>query len=261
MIERARKRTRYPFVLLLPLAAAGCTAFVPPEEDPVLIRLSEIDRRLQALERRVENQNLVELNRDVAELQQQTDELRGQTETLGYNAEDTAVRQRALYADLDSRIQALEGSVSSLRGNALETGQLAAGQLPVPGGSDRDNYQAAFELVKDERYDLAVKAFREFLVRFPDSELAENAQYWLAESHYAAKDYQQALRDFELVLTNYPSSRKVPDALLKMGYCNYNLKRWDSARQTLTQVQSDYPETTAARLAVEYLRRMEADGV
>jgi len=243
------------------LGVSGCTTLLPPEEDPVLIRLAEIERRLQSLERKVDNQNLVQLSQDVNALERQTDELRGQTETLSYNAEETAARQRALYADLDSRIQVLESSVGAMRGGVLETGQLAAGQLPVPGGSDRDNYQAAFELVKEERYDLAVKAFREFLVRFPDSELADNAQYWLGESHYAAKNYQQALKDFAVVLTEFPRSRKVPDALLKMGYCNYNLKRWDEARRTLTRVQSDYPETTAARLAGEYLKRMEADGV
>lgn len=243
------------------LGASGCTTMLPPEEDPVLIRLAEIDRRLQALERKVDSQNLVQLTQDMNALERQSDELRGQAETLAYNAEETANRQRALYADLDTRIQALESRVGALRGGVLETGQLPPGQLPVPGGSDRDNYQAAFELVKEERYDLAVKAFREFLASFPDSELADNAQYWLGESHYAAKNYQQALQDFGLVLSQHPSSRKVPDALLKMGYCNYNLKRWDEARQTLTRVQSDYPETTAARLAGEYLKRMEADGV
>ena len=74
-------------------------------------------------------------------------------------------------------------------------------------------------------------------------------------------DAQSALLDFEVVINDYPRSRKVPDALLKMGYCNYSLKRWEAARVTLTRVQADYPETTAARLAGQYLQRMEAEGV
>jgi len=49
--------------------------------------------------------------------------------------------------------------------------------------------------------------------------------------------------------------------LLKMGFCNYNLKRWDAARVALKRVQADYPETTAARLAGQYLTRMESEGV
>ena len=96
---------------------------------------------------------------------------------------------------------------------------------------------------------------------FPDSELAGNAQYWLAESRYAANQFDKALRSFEVVVKQYPLSRKVPDALLKIGYCNYSLKRWDAARVSLTKVQADYPETTAARLAGQYLKRMATEGV
>ena len=143
----------------------------------------------------------------------------------------------------------------------LDGGTLPPGQLPVPGGSDRDNYQAAFELLKEERYDIAARSFREFLEAFPNSELVGNAQYWLAESRYASNDFEQALHDFQVVIDDHPRSSKVPDALLKMGLCNYNLKRWDAARVTLTRVQREYAETTAARLAGQYLSRMESEGV
>ncbi len=223
-----------------------------------MIRLAELERRLEAIERIVDNQGLVQLSQQVDALERRTDQLQGQAETLQHDSEGTADRQRQLYADLDSRIQELEARGGS---SVLESGTLPPGQLPVPGGSDRDNYQVAFELLKQERYDLAAASFNEFLVAFPNSELADNAQYWLAESYYASDKFEQALRDFEVVITKYPRSRKVPDALLKMGYCNYSLKKWDAARVTLSRVQADYPETTAARLAGQYLRRMESEGV
>ena len=143
----------------------------------------------------------------------------------------------------------------------LEGGSLSPGQLPVPGGSDRDNYQAAFELLKDQRYEPAGMAFEQFLKSFPDSELADNAQYWLAESHYVTQAFDKALSEFELVISRYANSRKVPDALLKMGYCNYELQQWDAARSALRRVQQEFPETTAARLAGQRLERMEEEGV
>jgi len=223
-----------------------------------MVRLAELERRLDAIERIVNNQGLVQLTQQVDALERRADQLQGQAETLQHDAEDTAVRQRQLYADLDSRIQDLEARGGS---NVLESGTLQPGQLPVPGGSDRDNYQVAFELLKQERYDLAAASFKQFLVAFPNSELADNAQYWLAESYYASDKFEQALQDFEVVITKYPRSRKVPDALLKMGYCNYSLKQWDAARVTLSRVQADYPETTAARLAGQYLQRMKSEGV
>lgn len=242
---------------------SGCTLLQPPpSEDPVLIKLNQLERRLENIERIVDNQSLVQLTQQVAALERRTDQLQGEAETLGYDAEETADRQRVLYADLDARIQALESSLQARgAGNVLDGGTLPPGQLPIPEGSDRDNYQVALELLREERYDMAAKAFQQFLVEFPGSDLADNAQYWLAESYYASDRFEQALADFEVVISRYPQSRKVPDALLKMGYCNYSLKRWEAARVTLTRVQAEYPETTAARLAGQYLQRMDSEGV
>jgi tol-pal system protein YbgF len=227
-----------------------------------MIRLADMERRLETIERVMDNQSLVQLSQQVSALERRADALQGSAETLQYNSEDTAERQRQLYADLDSRIQDLERRLQAHGGNSvLDGGTLPPGQLPVPGGSDRDNYQVAFELLKEERYDMAAVAFKQFLLEFSDSELVDNAQYWLAESYYASDNFEQALRDFQVVIDEHPRSSKVPDALLKMGFCNYNLKRWDAARVTLTRVQADYPETTAARLAGQYLNRMQSEGV
>ena len=96
----------------------------------------------------------------------------------------------------------------------------------MPQGDDRANYQAAFDLLKDGKYPEAISGFKQFLTTFPNSALADNAQYWLGEAHYVTKQYPDALRAFRTVLEKYPDSRKMPDALLKIGYCNYELKNW-----------------------------------
>jgi tol-pal system protein YbgF len=240
----------------------GCELLEPPGEDPVLVKLVELERRLDAMERVVRNQSLAGMTQEVAALERQNDEIRGRMEELSHDSATTAERQRQLYLDLDARIQALETALQS-RGaqNVLEGGTLSPGQLPLPSGSDRDNYQVAFELLKEQRYEPAAMAFEQFLVSFPDSELADNAQYWLAESHYVTKKFAQALGEFEIVIEKFPRSRKVPDALLKMGYCSYELKRWNAARASLKRVQAEYPETTASRLAGQRLQRMDEEGV
>lgn len=246
---------------LMAVLASACT-LTPPGEDPVLIKLDNLERRLEALERVLANGSLVDLTLQMDELERRTAELQGRAERLEYDAEGNAERQRVLYADLDDRIQGLESSlqraVSAV--NVLDGGQLAPGELPVPGGSDRDNYQAAFELLKEQRYEQAAMAFRQFLITYPESQLADNAQYWLAESYYVTDDFSEALGQFSVVINRHPRSRKVPDALLKMGYCNYELERWDDARTALTRVQKDFSDTTAARLAEQRLKRMTDEG-
>ena len=248
-------------VAILPFLAVGC-AMTPQADDPVLVKLNELERRLSAIERMLASGSIIDLTVQTDELQQRTRESRGRIETLEHDATGAVERQRELYADLDMRIQNLErlslGSTGRL--SVLDGGSLAPGQLPVPGGSDRDNYQAAFELLKEQRYEPAAMAFQQFLVSYPDSQLADNAQYWLAESYYVTQQYDLALDEFEKVINNYATSRKVPDALLKVGYCNYELERWNAARRALARVQADYPDTTAARLAEQRLKRMDNDG-
>jgi tol-pal system protein YbgF len=240
------------------LLTAGC-AVTPPAEDPVLIQLEELDRRLGAIERILANGSLIELTMQVDDLQRQNAELQGRTESLEHSAESTASRQRDLYVDVDDRIQSLERSLQNQPAavNVLDGGALLPGQLPVPGGSDRDNYQAAFELLKEQRYEPAALAFQQFLISYPDSQLADNAQYWLAESYYVTDQFENALKEFQVVINKHPRSRKVPDALLKIGYSNYELERYDAARTSLGMVQSEYPDTTAARLAEQRLKRMD----
>lgn len=248
-------------LILAAALAAGCVA-TPPAEDPVLIKMEEIEQRLAALERVLANGSLVDLTVQMDNVQRETAQMRGRTETLEYEAETTASRQRDLYVDLDERVRTLEEQLKGERSpvNVMDGGSLSPGQLPVPGGTDRDNYQAAFELLKEQRYDDAAMGFQQFLVSFPDSQLADNAQYWLAESYYVTDKFEEALTEFQVVINQHPESRKVPDALLKMGYCNYELERWNDARASLTRVQSEYSDTTAARLAQQRLGRMDEEG-
>ena len=251
--------TRKILLILAPLALSAC-ATPNPAEDPLVVKQRELERRLEAVERILASGSLVDLAVQVDNLERQVANIQGRTETLQYEAEESNSRQRDLYQDLDQRIQNLEQGLRTAGSSVLEGGSLAPGQLPVPGGSDRDNYQAAFELLKAQRYDDAANAFNQFLSNYPESQLAENAQYWLAETYYVTDDFDQALGEFEAVIEQYPRSRKVPDALLKIGYANYELQRWDQARTALTRVQREFGDTTAARLAEQRLRRMDDEG-
>lgn len=256
---RVYQLTRMLLLAIVPfLIVSGC-ALQNPQEDPVVVKLNDLERRLAAVERILASGGLVDMAVQVDNLQRTAAELQGRTETLEYESEETAERQRDLYQDLDQRMQNLEQRLRS-GGGAAGSGSLAAGQLPVPGGSDRDNYQAAFEMLKEQRYDDAATAFHQFLSTYPDSQLADNAQYWLAESYYVTEQFDDALSQFTAVIDQHPRSRKVPDALLKMGYCNYELQRWDAARASLSRVPLEHPDTTAARLAEQRLKQMDQEG-
>jgi tol-pal system protein YbgF len=116
-----------------------------------------------------------------------------------------------------------------------------------------NDYRGAVELVKTGKHDEAVTALRAFLKTYPRHDYADNAQYWLGESFYARKDYQQALTEFRATIETYPRGNKVPDALLKVGYCYQALGQKDKARAVLEQVVNLYPKSEPAALASKRL--------
>lgn len=255
-------RTECHWIPTLPAAALalllGACATVAPEADPVYQKLSELDGRLLRIERVLANQSLLQLAQQIELAQNEVRTLRGQLEQIEFNLQGTRDQQRELYSDVDRRLTQIEAGTA--RTTEARAAQPSGAGLLVPDGDDRANYQAAFDLLKEGKYAEAANGFRQFLAAFPESSLADNAQYWLAETHYVTKVYEDALREFQTVLNRYPQSRKLPDALLKIGYCNYELKHWNEARVALSQVRQQFPDTTAARLAGQRLAQMDSEG-
>lgn len=143
---------------------------------------------------------------------------------------------------------------------ALDTPAAQNQVMPANPAEEKAAYDQAFQSLKDLRYADAAEGFQTFLARYPTSEYADNAQYWLGESYYVTRNYDISLEAFNDLLKNYPDSSKKPDALLKIGYAHYELKQWDQARAALEQVKQQYPDTTLARLADNRLRSMRMEG-
>lgn len=206
-------------------------------------------------------QNLLDIVQQLDALQAEVRQLRNAVEVQGHELEQLKTRQRALYDDLDQRLRETEKQ----RAAAPPAPAAAAAVADVPVGrrvttaAQQQDYDAAFNLMKQGQYDKAVKAFREFLASNPDSGLADNAQYWIAEGNYVLRNYKLALEEFTKVLA-YPQSTKAPDAQLKIGYVHYELGAYDKARKALTETQQRYPGTSVAKLAAARLEKMTKEG-
>ena len=126
--------------------------------------------------------------------------------------------------------------------------------VSVDPGRIQTDYQNAFNLLKQSRYERSVGAFREFLASYPDSEYADKAQFWLGEAYYVNRLFDQALVEYNALLQNYPDSRKLAQAQLKAGFCQLELGQIEPAKQQLEDLIQQYPGTTAARLAQDRLK-------
>ena len=243
-------------VLLLPACATN------PADDPVQIKLNDIDARLGNVERVVSNQSLVDMSRRIDALEAQLRELRGSVEVLEKGGDTARKSQRDLYADLDKRLGALEAGLRAAPGPAPQAGSAAGGVAAsgATGGEDQAAYNSAFEKLKGGSYGDAILAFKNLMERYPSSALLDNAQYWIGEAYYVTRDYGQAAAAFRAVGERWPASRKAGDALLKLGYTQFEQKHLTEARATLRQVVERFPDSDAARLAQERLQKLPAEG-
>lgn len=243
------------------------------------------EERLQLLERRVGQ--ISELTLEMQSLKRENSQLRGEIETLQHAMETLKRKQRDLYLDVDQRLSGMQqggaapvssaAPVAPVPTAAPVSAPVAATAAPQPqtatpapvpqaalqpaGEDEQAAYRAAYEMLKPERqqYREAIGAFDAFLAKYPNSELAPNAQYWRGEASYVIQDNDGALAAFRKVVDGYPHSTKVPGALLKIGYILHATGQPAEARQTLQRVIKEYPGTSAADMARERLQKIAAE--
>jgi tol-pal system protein YbgF len=272
-------------------AAAALLLAVTAMSSPVLLADAATDARLDSIERKLDSRGLLEMLNRVEQMQQTIQQLRGDLEVQSHTLEELQRRSREQYLDLDRRLQQLEtgqSGTASMDSTPVLTAPPAmspemprAAQVPVAPpprvqeprrpppapatppatqAGELAEYEQALAILKEGRYAEATQAFKGFLASYPGSSYADNARYWLGETYYVTRDFDQALAAFKGLTENYPNSPKAPDSYLKTGYIYYEKQDWAAARQALDTVISGYPGTTAARLAADRLQSMKKDG-
>ena len=200
------------------------------------------------------NSALAEMLYQVELLRQEVQELRGIVDQQSWQIKQMGEEQRDRYTDLDRRFSLLDqpGVVSepaadqSMRQATRDDGSQAIG--------DESAYQAAFDLIRNKRYNEAITALQQFTRDYPRSALMGNVYYWLGEVQLVKANYQEALAAFEALLTQHPNHRKVPDAKYKLSHVHRELGHAARAKQLLQEVVTQHAGTSAAKLAEAELR-------
>lgn len=209
-------------------------------------------------------ENVGVLFNQVQQLQQEVMRLNGVVEQLTYEVGQLKEQSLERYLDIDRRL-----STGAVTGGSTGPG-VAPGVGPgSTGGTDTsgrpteaqeqpgegDAYRGAYALVRGQEFDAAVSAFKAFLDRFPDGRYAPNAHYWLGELYLVQDppDPEAARQSFTLLLDQYPDNGKVPDALYKLGRVYFMKGNSDRAREFLSRTMREHPDSSAARLASDFL--------
>jgi len=230
--------------------------------------LSESKTRLEKENQRIRGQ-YAGISAQVVELQDELQGVRGNLEETDYMVRQRMDASEELGREIQVRFDKMAVSLEKMEGRIqyieqylnLEPGQ-AQVQPPVISGTDKkklsdaDLYTSAKQSFDQGDFEAAKKGFNQIITKYPKSEHADNAQFWIGEIYYREKWYEKAILEYQKVIENYPKGNKVPASLLKQGFAFLSLGDKANARLILNELAKKYPKTNEGKIAAQKLKEI-----
>ncbi|GAK55988.1 putative aspartyl/asparaginyl beta-hydroxylase [Candidatus Vecturithrix granuli] len=128
-------------------------------------------------------------------------------------------------------------------------------QAPVD-SEESQFYHSVYTAYVNGDFERAIGGFQKFLDTYPQSELADISQFWIAESFFSLGEYETANQEYDRLLQKYPNSDKVPAALFGKADAYLKLERQIEAISHLRYIVNQFPNSPIAQKAAERLRAL-----
>jgi tol-pal system protein YbgF len=178
------------------------------------------------------------------------DQLSGQIQALN----DTMDELKARLTKLSQQLDAMQSTQQSLTVQQQQAQQAAQAQAQAPPPDVL--YNNALRDYNAGKNELAAQEFNDYIKFYPNTDLAGNAFFYLAEVAYRQGNFQEAAKNYDQVLQNFPSGTKAAAAELKKGLSLIQLGQQDDGVKALRHVIQRYPRSNEALQAREQLRKL-----
>jgi tol-pal system protein YbgF len=178
------------------------------------------------------------------------EQLSGQIQALNDTMDELKVRLAKVSKQLED-MQAAQQSLAASQAQQQQQ-QQAQAQAPPPDVL----YNNALRDYNGGKNDLAAQEFTDYIKFYPNTDLAGNSYFYLAEIQFRQGNYQQAIQNYDLVLQNFPSGNKAASAELKKGFALLELGKQDDGVRELRHLLQRYPHSPEALQARERLRKL-----
>ncbi len=128
------------------------------------------------------------------------------------------------------------------------------------GGSPDELYSGGYTSFLKGDFAAAQKEFGEYIKRYPDTDLAGNAQYWMAETLANQGKTKEALDGFSDTANKYPLAAKAATALWRAAEIAEKEGDLDKAREFLKKIVDNYPTSYEATMVEDKLKTLEGAG-
>jgi tol-pal system protein YbgF len=210
------------------------------------------------IEQSTDSMNKLASSLDTAQksMQQQSGDAQGRSDQLSGQVQslhDSLDELKARLAKISQQLDAMSGSGQNLPPQSTAV-QPPASLAPPPDVL----YNNALRDYNAGRYDLASQQFGDYLKFYANTDLAGNAQFYLAEIEYRQGNFESAVRDYDKVLEQYPGGNKAPASQLKKGYALLELGQRDAGVRELNSLLQRSPRSIEATQARERLKKLGA---
>lgn len=268
------------FSLLL-LAASGCATkgeMLAARQD-----IDELKSRLLVTEKNVKSvkeeareisekssrealKNLDTLRKGTADMQANLDAMRLEVNVMAGKVDDIGLAAKKPFDDItllkedtskvvlsmEDRIKNIEGTLNENNAKIMALSK-ALEAPPTP----ENIYKQAQDSLKAGETQKARELFSKFIEEFPTNKLAPNARYWIGETWYLEKNYEQAVLEYQRVIIEYPGKDKVPAAMLKQAMSFGELGDAKSAKFLLKELIEKFPKSDETSMARDLLGKIK----
>jgi tol-pal system protein YbgF len=228
---------------------------------------TDLSLRLETLQSQVRNistemeEHKVFLKQPSKEVDRLREDLISRTRILeekGKTFEEKSKGQEETVRGMEVRLKTIEGKIDRLTSKPPEVEKsILSKENPVEfkGSSTGagDLYKDAYESFYKGDLEGARRKFEAFLKQYPNTELSDNAQFWIGETYFLRKDYEKAILEYEKTIVKYPEGDKIPSALFKQALAFLELGEKTNARSLLKRVIERYPHSDQAEAAKKKL--------
>ncbi len=192
------------------------------------------------------------------------DQLSSQVQSLHDSVDELKSRLAKVSKQLDDMQQGGQNLPAGQPGMTTAPGAPgAAPATPTPGADTSSAapppdvlYNNALRDYNSGKYDLSSQEFAQYLQYYSNTDLAGNAQFYLADIEYRQGNFEAAVKDYDKVLEQYPGGNKAAAAQLKKGYALLELGQREAGVRELNSLIARYPRSIEASQARDRLRRL-----
>lgn len=256
-------------VIGLPMAVLAQSKEQKEKIDRMAAQLEELKTELILVQRQTQtmqdtfNKTMGELNTLIVQMGDNIAAVRRAQSAISTNTTDTSGQISAMgerVTATNNRMERLSEQFASLKKLIEDIPKMPTFTQLTPGNAEQ-LFAAAYSDYSRGNFDLALSEFKQYVETFPSSELADNAQYWIAEILLAQRKPAEAIAELEKVAQVNPQGDKTALALYKRATLLLEAGKKDEAVAQFLAIIKGYEKSNEAALATQQLQQIAPEAL